>query len=90
MFGSKQRQINELQDNLVALWEAFAQQAKTLAVLSDLMKKIATASLEQREMYDDLAKQTLRIAETQNKIVSHLTGKKLEDYITRDFTGSIH
>lgn len=94
MFWNKNKigydDLNDLLTQIEKLWEAHANMAMLVKNMSDLMRKMAEGMHANREDLDYLAQQTLKIAETQTKIVSHLSGKQMEDYLTRDFQGTVH
>lgn len=87
---TKNKSNEEIYQQIENLWECHCHLALLVKNMSDLMRQMAEGMQANKEEFEYLAQQTLRIAETQNKILSHLSDKRMEDYLTRDFVGTIH
>lgn len=80
----------EIFQQMANLWEAHNNLSMLVKSITDIMRHMAEGVKANKDDFEHLAQQTLRIADTQNKILAHLSGNEAEDYLTRDFTKTVH
>lgn len=94
MFGFDKKEClkrdTELLEQIEQLWFCHNNLAELVKNMTMLMRKMAEGMQSNKEDFDHLVQQTSMIAETQNKIISHLAGKQAEEYMVRDFSSTVH
>lgn len=89
-FSKRDKEKEEMQRQIEDLWFCHNNLAALVQQITELMKQMADGVNSSRDDFDNLAQQTLKIAETQNRILAHLSGRQVEDYLAKDFLGTIH